>query len=77
MAQVLVRNVDEAVVERLKERARRRGVSLEQQLRDILAEAAGPGRPGLLAELARCRSLTPAGHRTPAEEAVREAREAE
>lgn len=40
MAQVIVRNIDEAVVRRLKERARRRGRSLESELREVLAAAA-------------------------------------
>jgi plasmid stability protein len=42
MAQVLVRDLDGDVVDRLKERARARGRSLEAELRLILQEAAGP-----------------------------------
>ncbi len=40
MAQVLVRNLDKAVVDRLKRRARRRGRSLQAELQDILQRAA-------------------------------------
>jgi antitoxin FitA len=40
MAQVIVRNLDEEVVQCLKRRARRRGHSLESELREVLAAAA-------------------------------------
>jgi plasmid stability protein len=41
MAQVLIRDVEPVVVDRLKDRARRKGRSLEAELRLILEEAAG------------------------------------
>ena len=40
MAQVLIRELDDEVVTRLKERARRNGRSLEAELRGILEQAA-------------------------------------
>lgn len=40
MAQVVIRNIDEAAMRRLKSRAARKGVSLESELRAILTEAA-------------------------------------
>jgi plasmid stability protein len=40
MAQVIVRHLADDTVRLLKERARRRGRSLEQELREILAAAA-------------------------------------
>jgi antitoxin FitA len=40
MAQVIVRHLEDDTVRLLKERARRRGRSLEQELREILAAAA-------------------------------------
>ena len=40
MAQILVRNLDEDVVARLKERARKEGRSLQSKVRQILEEAA-------------------------------------
>lgn len=40
MAQVLIRGLDSGVVERLRARARRRGRSLEAELRGILESAA-------------------------------------
>ncbi len=39
MAQVVVRNVDDAAIKRLKSRAARKGHSLEQELRLVIAEA--------------------------------------
>jgi plasmid stability protein len=40
MAQVLIRNLDDEVIRRLKERARRKERSLEGEVRQILTEAA-------------------------------------
>ena len=40
MAQVVIRNLDDAAMARLKARARRKGVSLEQELRAVLVESA-------------------------------------
>ncbi len=39
VAQVLIRQLPEETVSRLKERAKRHGRSLEQELREILSEA--------------------------------------
>ena len=44
MAQVIVRNLDDKVVAALKERAAGKGRALEQELRDILTDAAKPSR---------------------------------
>ena len=40
MAQVLIRNLDDVVVERLKQQAVRSATSQEQRLRDVLTQAA-------------------------------------
>jgi plasmid stability protein len=40
MAQVVIRNIDDEAMARLKARARRKGVSLERELRAILLETA-------------------------------------
>ena len=40
MAQVVIRNIDDDAMARLKARARRKGVSLERELRAILTESA-------------------------------------
>ena len=40
LGQVIIRQLDDAVIAALKARAKRRGQSLEQELRDILKQAA-------------------------------------
>lgn len=45
MAQLLVRNLDERIVRRLRERAARNGRSAEQEHREILREALLGKRP--------------------------------
>ncbi|WP_216905473.1 hypothetical protein [Synechococcus sp. CCY 0621] len=63
IAQVLIRQLDDQVVEALKARARVQGLSLEQSLRDLLTDAARHGTSGLRDELARLRATTPAAGR--------------
>jgi plasmid stability protein len=47
VAQVIVRNLEEAVKRKLKQRAARHGHSMEQEIRDILRDAVKhEGRPG-------------------------------
>lgn len=75
MGQVLVRNLEDDVIERLKRRAAADGLSLEEGLRRLLREAAGPTKEEILADLDRCRALTPPGPRVPSEELIREERE--
>jgi plasmid stability protein len=75
MGQVLVRKLPDDVIVAHKRRAAARGSSLEQQLRDVLAEAARPMREEVLSRLAACRSLTPPGPRTLAEDPIREDRD--
>ncbi len=77
MAQVIVRNIDDRVVATLKERAAGKGRALEQELREILTEAAKPSRAEARAEMDRCRAMTPDTHRTPAEDIIREVRDEE
>lgn len=55
MAQVIIRNVDDRAIERLKERARRKGVSLEHELRAIVTEASGSDRAGFRARASELR----------------------
>jgi plasmid stability protein len=62
MAQVLIRQLDEQVLATLRARARARGVSLEQSLRDLLTAAAQEG-DSLREDLARLRATTPAAGR--------------
>ena len=79
MGQVVIRNLDDFVLERLKARAANQQKSLEQSLRELLTEAAKPNRAELLAEVDRIRSMTPPRrHGKPyptAEQLVRESRD--
>jgi plasmid stability protein len=59
VGQVVIRNVDDGVLERLRERAKAQRKSLEQALRELLHEAAKPSRAELLAELGRIRAMAP------------------
>jgi antitoxin FitA len=59
MAQVVIRNIDDDVIERLKARAAAERKSLEQKLRDVLADAAKPSRSERLAEMQRIRAMSP------------------
>jgi plasmid stability protein len=59
MGQVIVRNLDDEVIEQHRARAKMRGVSLEQELRDVLSRAAKPTKEELLAEMDRIRAMTP------------------
>jgi plasmid stability protein len=55
MGQILVRNLEDGVIERLKARALKADKSLEQAVRDILTEAAKPSKAELWAEIDRLR----------------------
>jgi plasmid stability protein len=59
MGQVIVRNPDDEVIEQHRGRAKARGVSLEQELRDVLTRSARPSREELLAEMDHIRAMTP------------------
>ena len=54
MAQLVVRNIEEAVKERLRRRAKRHGQSMEEEVRDILRDAVTDESPakGLGSEIA-------------------------
>ena len=75
MGQVIIRKLDDAVIAAHKRRAAARGVSLEQQLRDVLAEAAEPSREQLIADLRRIRAMTPKGPRIDSTDLIREDRD--
>ena len=76
MASLSVRNLDDELVSRLKQRAARRGHSAEAEVREILRQAlnseAEPSFDDLAAEL---RALTSGRHHTPAEQLQREGRD--
>lgn len=55
MAQVLVRDLDDAVIARLKQRAREHGRSLQAELKALLEREARTNRAAALAFAARMR----------------------
>jgi antitoxin FitA len=61
MTDVLVRDVEEDVVRRLRRRADANGRALEEELREILRSAARRDRSELLARLDEVRRMTPPG----------------
>jgi plasmid stability protein len=75
MGQVIVRKLDDQVIAAHKRRAAARGVSLEQQLRDVLAETATPSRDEVIADLRRIRGMTPRKLTTDSAELIREDRD--
>ena len=75
MGQVIVRQLDDAVIEEHRRMARARGVSLEQQLREVLSAAARPSRADALARADALRARTTPGEFPSAAELVREDRD--
>jgi len=55
MAQILVRNLPKEVVDRLKERARSEGRSLEAEVRNILQRETGINMEGFAEEMRKFR----------------------
>ena len=77
MADLLVRGVDEALVRALKERAGAHGRSAEAEHREILRQAlASEAEPDFARLAAELRRLTAGRAATPAEDLLREARDA-
>ena len=58
MGQILVRNLDDAVITQLKFRAARNGKSLEQTVREIIADAVRPSKEEAWAEIDRIRAMS-------------------
>ena len=75
MAQVLIRNLDDETVAVLKTRAAARGHSLEQELRNLLADAARPSRGQVRETAAAIRRLGRRRVAADLEELVREDRD--
>lgn len=59
MAQILVRQLDDAVVERVKRRAAAAGTSLEGYVRDLITRDAQDDRAALIEELRALRAAQP------------------
>jgi plasmid stability protein len=77
MGTLTIRNLDDAIVEKLKSRAKANNRSLEAEARVILESSANrPSRRDLLAELDRIAAMTPKDvKQTDSVEIVREMRE--
>ena len=78
MGQLIVRNLDESLIVRLKRRASRHKLSLEEAVRRILAEAEPekPSKEELLEELSRIRAMSPPIMEPPyAQDLIREDRD--
>jgi plasmid stability protein len=59
MAQVLVRNLEKAVIERIKTKAELKGRSLEQELREIITAGAPLSPEEKLQRVRRIRAMSP------------------
>lgn len=59
MVDILVRNVDETVAKRLKEKAAAKGQSISDTAREALTTFVKPNREELVKELDRIRSMSP------------------
>jgi plasmid stability protein len=75
MGQIIIRNIDDHVVSRLKKQAADQGLSLEESLRRALAQLARPSKEEIIAEQRRIRAMSAARKEPPfAEHLVREGR---
>ncbi|HIJ43862.1 MAG: hypothetical protein QF511_10095 [Rhodospirillales bacterium] len=74
MAQVIVRNLEDHVVNTLKIKAKIHGKSLEQELREILGEAAGLGSAEKLKLIDAIKRMGPSKQKTDSIELLREDR---
>jgi plasmid stability protein len=59
MTELKIRNLDPKVIADLKAQAKRKGVSVEQELRHIVTRAVVPDRTNLIEELRKIRAMTP------------------
>lgn len=74
MAQVLIRNLDDQLVDAYREAAKRNGRSLEAQLREalrVMQPMTPKRREALVAEADRIRAMTPNVPQTPSEDLIR------
>jgi plasmid stability protein len=75
MGQVLIRNVDDRTIERLRLRAELKGHSLEQELREIIKQAAGPTVEERLAMIDRVRAMQKKPSKMLSEDVIRKLRD--
>ena len=76
MAQMTIRNIDDAVLQALRRRAAAAGHSTEEEARRSLAMAVGVGREGAGARLTAVRTMLSGHQDHSAEELVRDMRDA-
>ena len=74
MGQVLIRNVDDKIIKSLKLKAELKGHSLEQELRDILEQAAGPTVEERLAMIDRVTAMQKRPTKMLSEDVIRKIR---
>ena len=77
MAQVLVRHLDDRVIENLKHKAEIKGISLEQELRNVITAAAPLNGQEKVALARRLRALSPPMHDVDIRAAIRHGRDDE
>jgi len=77
MGQVLVRNLDDRVIENLKTKAELKGRSLEQELRDVLTNAAPLTPEEKIALFKKLRALAPLAGDVDVRAAIRRGRDDE
>lgn len=75
MGQVLIRNLDDHVIESLRLKAEIKGRSLEQELREILKQAAGPTVEERLAMIDRVRAMQKKPTKMLSEDVIRKLRD--
>jgi plasmid stability protein len=75
MAQVLIRDLETGIVDKLKRRARRSGRSLEAELRLVLERAANEEPADAMAEVERVRALFAGRRFSDSADLIREDRE--
>lgn len=77
MGQVLIRNLDDRVIETLKLKAELKGHSLEQELREVITAAAPLAPEDKIALFKQLRSLSPPLHHVDVGAAIRYGRDDE
>lgn len=77
MAQIVIRKLDDAVIERLRRRAKTKGHSLESELRGVITRAAMMTTAEKLDVVDAIRTRSKAVARPPAEDLIRRDRDEE
>jgi plasmid stability protein len=59
MSDILIRNLDEETVRRLKERAKAKGASVNETVRELIILGVKPDKAALVEEARRIRAMSP------------------